>query len=231
MIAASRLTVAGSGNKFPASMNKLLLTFALFFALAAEATNPKTLLVLGDSIAAGYGLDREEAFPALIEEKIKEAGLNYRVINAGESGDTTAGGLRRISWHLRQPIDVVLLELGGNDGLRGIAPEETEKNLQGIIDKVRAKYPEAKIVIAGMEMPKNMGEEYVSKFREVFPRIAKENSAALVPFLLEGIAGKAEFNQPDRIHPTAEGHRIVANNVWKVLKPVLERSTQQATRP
>lgn len=231
MIAASRLTVAGSGNKFPASMNKLFLTFALFFALAAEATNPKTLLVLGDSIAAGYGLDREEAFPALIEEKIKEAGLNYRVINAGESGDTTAGGLRRISWHLRQPIDVVLLELGGNDGLRGIAPEETEKNLQGIIDKVRAKYPEAKIVIAGMEMPKNMGEEYVSKFREVFPKIAKENSAALVPFLLEGIAGKAEFNQPDRIHPTAEGHRIVANNVWKVLKPVLERSTQQATRP
>ena len=212
-------------------MNKLVWIFALFFALAAEASSPKTLLILGDSIAAGYGLDREEAFPALIEEKIKEAGLNYRVINAGESGDTTAGGLRRIGWHLRQPIDVVLVELGGNDGLRGIAPEETERNLQGIIDKVRGKYPEAKFVIAGMEMPKNMGADYVGKFREVFPKIAKENSAALVPFLLEGIAGKAEFNQPDRIHPTAEGHRIVANNVWKVLKPVLERPTQQANRP
>ncbi len=200
---------------------------ALFLAVGllpvfCEASSPKTILVLGDSIAAGYGLDPEEAFPALIEEKVIEAGLNFKVVNAGVSGDTTAGGLRRIGWLLRQPVDVFLLELGGNDGLRGIEPEATERNLQGIIDKVREKYPSAKIVIAGMQMPNNMGEEYVSKFREVFPKIAKENSAALIPFLLEGIGGKAEFNQPDRIHPTAEGHRIVANTVWKILKPVLE---------
>src|SRR5688572_25606059 len=199
----------------------LMLAISL---LCAAASEPKRIVVLGDSIAAGYGLDTEEAFPALIQEKIQRAGLNYAVINAGVSGDTTAGGLRRIGWLLRQPVHLLILELGGNDGLRGISPEETEKNLRGIIEKVREKYPSAQIVIAGMQMPENMGPEYVAKFRGIFPRVAKETKAALIPFLLEGVGGKAGLNQPDRIHPTAEGHRIVAENVWKTLKPLLEAS-------
>lgn len=198
----------------------ILLPVLLLTAVAAE---PKRILVVGDSIAAGYGLDPDEAFPMLIEEKIRKAGLNYTVVNAGVSGDTTAGGLRRISWLMRQPIDVLVLELGGNDGLRGIAPEETEKNLAGIIDKVREKFPEAVIVIAGMQMPENMGTEYTTKFREVFHRVAKEKSAALIPFLLEGVGGNAELNQADRIHPTAEGHRVIARTAWKILKPLLEK--------
>jgi len=199
--------------------------FCLFLALSllsVPAAEPKRILVLGDSIAAGYGLDQEEAFPALINEKIQQAGLHYTVVNAGVSGDTTAGGLRRIGWLLRQPVEILILELGGNDGLRGISPEETEKNLSGIIDKVREKYPAAQIVLTGMQMPENMGVEYSVKFRELFGRVAKEKKAALVPFLLEGVGGKAELNQPDRIHPTAEGHRIVAENLWKTLRPLLQ---------
>ncbi|MGZ8941054.1 MAG: arylesterase [Limisphaerales bacterium] len=199
-------------------------------ALTMPAAEPKTILVLGDSIAAGYGLDQEEAFPALLQEKIEKAGLNFKVVNAGLSGDTTAGGLRRISWLLRQPVDILLLELGGNDGLRGIDPDETEKNLQGIVVKVRQKNPKALIVIAGMQMPENMGKDYTARFREVFPRIARENNAALIPFFLEGVGGKADLNQPDRIHPTAEGHRIIAATVWKVLQPVLSGKSSEPIR-
>ena len=204
-------------------MRKHLSILALAASvLCAAGSEPKRIVVLGDSIAAGYGLDTEEAFPALIQQKIQRAGLNYTVVNAGLSGDTTAGGLRRIGWLLRQPVTILILELGGNDGLRGISPEETEKNLRGIIEKVREKYASAQIVLAGMQMPENMGPEYVTKFREIFPRVAKETRTALIPFLLEGVGGKADLNQPDRIHPTAEGHRIVAENVWKTLKPLLE---------
>lgn len=195
-------------------------------ALNVIAAEPKTILVLGDSIAAGYGLDPEEAFPALLEEKIQAAGLGYKVVNAGLSGDTTAGGLRRISWLLRQPVDVLLLELGGNDGLRGIDPDETEKNLQGIVEKVRQKNPKTVVVIAGMQMPENMGKDYTVRFREVFPRVARENNATLIPFLLDGVGGKADLNQPDRIHPTAEGHRIIAATIWKVLQPVLAKLSE-----
>ena len=186
--------------------------------LAAET---KTVLVLGDSIAAGYGLDPEEAFPALLQEKVDKSGLPYKVVNAGLSGDTTAGGLRRISWLLRQKVDVLLLELGGNDGLRGIDPDETRKNLRGIIAKVKEKNPNALIVIAGMQMPENMGKDYTTRFRDVFPTVAREHNATLIPFFLEGVGGKADLNQADRIHPTAEGHRIIAATIWKVLQPVL----------
>lgn len=221
------MTAWNFGHKFTGVMKRLLYLLPLFCWIALGAGEPKTILVLGDSIAAGYGLDPEESFPALVEEKITKAGLNYKVVNAGVSGDTTAGGLRRIGWLLKQPVDIVLIELGGNDGLRGIEPRETAKNLQGIIDKIRQKYPGAKIVIAGMQMPENMGAEYVTQFREVFPKIAKENNAALVPFLLEAVGGKSELNQPDRIHPTAEGHRIVAETVWKTLKPLLESGGRQ----
>ena len=179
------------------------------------------MVVLGDSLAAGYGVEPAEAYPALLQEKINAAGLNYMVVNAGVSGDTSADGLNRIDWLLRRPMDVLILELGGNDGLRGIPPLTTATNLQTIVDRVKQKYPGAQIVITGMQMPPNMGEAYITAFRNIFPALAKNNHAALVPFLLEGVGGKPELNQPDHIHPTAAGHRIVAENVWKVLKSIL----------
>jgi acyl-CoA thioesterase I len=201
-----------------------LLSVIFFFAFSIPTQGQtKALLVLGDSIAAGYGLEADQAFPALLQEKIDEAGLHYRVINGGLSGDTTAGGLRRIDWLLKQKIDLLLVELGGNDGLRGITPEETRKNLLGILTKAKEKYPKLKIVVAGMQMPANMGEDYTKKYRDVFPSVAKETGATLIPFLLEGVAGQVELNQPDRIHPNPEGHKIVAGTVWKILKPILEQ--------
>jgi acyl-CoA thioesterase-1 len=181
----------------------------------------KTVVVLGDSIAAGYGVDPSEAYPALLQEKIDGAGLSFTVVNAGVSGDTSADGLNRINWLLKRPIDVLVLELGGNDGLRGVPATATETNLQAIVNRVKQKYPRARFVIAGMQMPPNMGEAYTTAFRQIFPTLAERNHAALVPFLLEGVGGDPKLNQPDHIHPTAEGHRIVAENVWKVLKPVL----------
>jgi acyl-CoA thioesterase I len=192
-------------------------------AVAPEkpAAARKTVVVLGDSIAAGYGVDPSEAYPALLQEKIDAAGLNFTVINAGVSGDTSADGLNRINWLLKRKIDVLVLELGGNDGLRGVPVAATETNLQTIISRVKQKYPGAQFVIAGMQMPPNMGEAYTTAFRQIFPTLAERNHAALVPFLLEGVGGDPRLNQPDHIHPTAEGHRIVAENVWKVLKPVL----------
>jgi acyl-CoA thioesterase-1 len=191
----------------------------------------KTVVVLGNSIAAGYGVEPSQAYPALLQEKIRSAGLNFYVVNAGVSGDTTADGLNRINWILRRPLDVLILELGGNDGLRGIPPSATATNLQMIIDRVKQKNPRAQIIIAGMQMPPNMGEAYTSAFRDTFPALAKSNHAELVPFLLEGVGGKPELNQPDHIHPTAAGHRIVAENVWKVLEPVLKQMDLEISRP
>jgi acyl-CoA thioesterase-1 len=181
----------------------------------------KTVVVLGDSLAAGYGVEPSEAYPALLQQKLNAEGWDFTVVNAGVSGDTSADGLNRINWLLRRKIDVLILELGGNDGLRGIPPSTTEANLQATIDRVRQKYPAAKIVIAGMQMPPNMGAAYTTAFKGVFPDLARRNHAALIPFLLEGVGGKPELNQADHIHPTAAGHRIVAENVWRVLKPVL----------
>ncbi len=204
-----------------------LLLAVLFMLLAgnipaAENATAKNVLILGDSLAAGYGIQREEAFPALLQKKIEAAKLPYRIVNGGVSGDTTAGGLRRIDWMLKQPVDVLIVELGGNDGLRGIPPAETKKNLQGIIDKAKQKYPQVRVVVAGMQMPPNMGEDYTKAFAEVFPAVAKANQATLIPFLLEGVGGQADLNQPDGIHPTPKGHEVVAENVWKVLAPVLK---------
>jgi len=183
---------------------------------------PRTILFLGNSLAAGYGLDPELAFPALIQQKIDSLGWNFKVINAGVSGETSAGGLRRMDWLLQRQVDVLFLELGANDGLRGIPLEHTKQNLQGIIARVRAKNPAVKIVIAGMMVPPNLGADYTRAFRAIFPDLAKRNQAALVPFLLEGVGGVPELNLPDGIHPTAAGHRLVAQNVWKVLRPVLQ---------
>src|SRR5436190_9432373 len=190
------------------SIKWLALLLAMAVSSCASEAERRTVLILGDSLAAGYGVDLDEAFPALLQKKIDAAGLKYEVVNAGVSGDTTAGGLRRIDWLLRRKIDVLVLELGGNDGLRGISPATTRTNLQTIIDRTKAKYPEVKVVVAGMQMPPNMGQEYTAAFRTIFPEIAATNKAVLVPFLLEGVGGKPELNQPDQIHPNPEGHRI-----------------------
>ena len=204
------------------------------FALASLAwssdqpgamANRPTVVILGDSLAAGYGLDLSEAFPALLQKKIDAAGLKFLVVNAGLSGDTSAGGLRRIDWLLKRRVDVLVLELGGNDGLRGIPVASTKTNLQAIVDRTKQKYPQARLVIAGMQMPPNMGADYTAAFARLFPDLARANQASLIPFLLEGVGGKPELNLPDQIHPTAEGHRIVAENVWKILRPVLENGT------
>ncbi|HEX8357047.1 MAG TPA: arylesterase [Segetibacter sp.] len=183
----------------------------------------KSILFFGNSLTAGYGLDLSESFPSVIQEKIDSAHLPFKVVNAGVSGETSSGGNSRIDWILKQPVDIFVLELGANDGLRGIPVAETKKNLQAIIDKVKAKYPSAKLVLAGMQVPPNMGQQYATNFRNMFPDLARKNNMELVPFLLEGVGGVRELNQPDAIHPTAEGAKIVAENVWKVLKEVLEK--------
>ncbi|MBA2499301.1 MAG: arylesterase [Chitinophagaceae bacterium] len=181
----------------------------------------KTILFFGNSLTAGYGLEQVEAFPALIQKKIDSLNLPYTVINAGVSGETTSGGSARIDWILRQPIDVFVLELGANDGLRGIPVTETRNNLQLIIDKVKEKYPESTLVLAGMQVPPNMGAQYSKEFREIFPSLAQENNMILIPFLLEGVGGERALNQDDGIHPTAEGHAMLADNIWKAVKDSL----------
>lgn len=196
--------------------------YALFIAMAFFIqTKPKVILFFGDSLTAGYGLSPEEAFPALSEKELVKTGKNVKVVNAGLSGETSAGGLSRIDWVLRQPIDVFVLELGANDGLRGLPVDQTKKNLQAIIDKVKAKNPNVKIVVTGMMVPPNMGSTYTKQFSAVFPEIAKQNKATLMPFLLEGVAGNVKLNQADGIHPNIEGHKIVATNITKVLSPLL----------
>jgi len=187
----------------------------------ANTGNAKNVLFYGNSLTAGYGVEPSEAFPVLVQTKIDSLQLPYRVINAGLSGETTAGGLGRIDWILRQRVDVFVLELGGNDGLRGIPLSSTASNLQAIIDKVRKKYPEAKMVLAGMQVPPNMGKKYATAFREVFQQLAGKNNITLIPFLLEHVGGIPSLNQGDGIHPNVEGHKIVANNVWAVLSPML----------
>ncbi len=182
----------------------------------------RRILFFGNSLTAGLGLDPAQAFPALIQDKIDSLGWAFEVVNAGLSGETTAGGLRRIDWVLQQPADVFVLELGANDGLRGISTDDTRKNLQAIFDKARAANPRVKLVMAGMQIPPNLGADYTEAFSDIFPTIAQQNEAALIPFLLDGVAGDPSLNLPDGIHPTVEGHRILAENVWRVLKPVLE---------
>ena len=185
-------------------------------------TNTKTILFFGNSLTAGYGVAPSQAFPSLIQNKIDSLNLPYKVINAGVSGETSSGGNSRIDWILKQPVDVFVLELGGNDGLRGIPVSETTKNLQAIIDKVKAKYPDVKLVLAGMQVPPNMGQSYASEFRTMYPALAAKNNMVLIPFLLEGVGGEVKLNLEDGIHPTPEGHQMVAETVWKYLSDVLK---------
>ena len=192
-------------------------------AVAEEADSTRTVLFYGDSLTAGYGIDREQAFPALIQARIDSLGWDFEVFNAGLSGETSAGGLRRIDWILRQKVDVFALELGANDGLRGIDLKDTRSNLQGIVDRVKAKYPDVVLVVVGMQMPPNLGPEYTAEFKGLYSSLAEQNGAALIPFLLAGVGDRPELNLPDGNHPTVAGHKVVAENVWAVLGPLLEQ--------
>lgn len=185
--------------------------------------NPKkTILVFGDSIAAGYGIVKEQAFPAVLQEKIDSLGLNYTVLNGGLSGETTAGGLRRINWVLQREVDIMILELGGNDGLRGIDLNSTKENLQQIINRAQAKNPEMKIIIAGMQVPPNLGIEYTRSFQDLYTELAKENDLPIIPLLLDDVGGYEQFMQADQIHPNVAGHRVVAQTVWETLYPIIK---------
>jgi len=191
-------------------------------AAKAPTAKKKIIVFFGNSLTAGYGLDDpSQGFAGLIQKRIDSLGLHYKVVNAGVSGETTSGGNSRIDWLLKQPLDVFVLELGGNDGLRGIPVSETRKNLQEILDKVKAKYPDVKRVLAGMQIPPNMGQKYASEFKDVYADLAKKNDITLIPFLLEGVGGESKLNQADGIHPTAEGHKILAENVWIRIKDLL----------
>ncbi len=226
---------------------KLIIAFGLFIIISCNSSEPnqntiaenkedktikpesqtkeeqkvKHIVFFGNSLSAGYGVAPEECFAGLIEKRIDSLELPYKVINAGLSGETTAGGASRINWILKQTVDIFILELGGNDALRGIKPESSYENLQSIIDNTRKKYPEVKIIIAGMMAPPNMGNDFTEQFRGMFPKLAKENSTLLIPFLLEGVGGIPSLNLADGIHPNQEGHKIVAENVWEILKNVL----------
>jgi acyl-CoA thioesterase-1 len=190
-------------------------------ATSAPADDRPVILCVGTSLTAGLGLDPSEAYPALLQAKVDAAGLRYRVVNAGVSGETSAGARRRISWLMRQPVAVLIVETGANDGLRGQPPEATRENIQAILDAARRQKPPPKVVLAGMEALPNYGEPYRQSFRAIYPQLARASGAALVPFLLQGVAGDAKLNQPDGIHPTAGGQRLVAENVWRVLRPLL----------
>jgi acyl-CoA thioesterase-1 len=202
----------------------------LFAALAALPLAGRaaehTLLFFGDSLTAGYGLadPDTESYPARVQGKIDAEHLPWHVVNAGLSGETSAGGLRRIDWVLNQKADIIVLELGANDGLRGTAPEVTAANLQGIIDRIRAREPQARIVLAGMRMPPSMGQDYAEAFHAVFPALAKKNHLVLIPFILDRVAAVPDLNQGDGIHPTAAGAVIVADGVWRVIRPLLAGS-------
>lgn len=189
--------------------------------VTATIEKKKTIVFFGNSLTAGYGLTPDQAFPALIQKKIDSLNLPYQVVNAGVSGETTSGGKTRIDWILQQPVDIFVLELGANDGLRGVELPVIRKNLQDIINNVKAKYPQSKLLLAGMQIPPNLGINYSTGFRELFAELAQANSIALIPFLLEGVGGETALNLQDGIHPTADGHRILAENVWKELQKLL----------
>ena len=207
--AAWLLALAALGLVLPASTG------------AGEESGHALVLFFGDSLTAGYGVEPEQAFPALLQVRLDSLGRDVRIVNAGLSGETTAAGLRRIDWILRRPVDVFVLELGGNDGLRGLPLEQAEHNLQGILGRVKAKCPDAALIVAGVRLPPNLGPVYTDAFEAMFPRLAAANGAVLIPRLLEGVGGDRELMRPDGIHPNAAGHRRVAETVWAQLAPLL----------
>ncbi len=211
LLAAWLTSCSGSTEKKEAEEGKQVV----------DTTPKKTILFFGNSLTAGYGIDPEESFAGRTQSRLDSLKKEYRVINGGLSGETTAGGLSRLDWFLEEEPYLFVLELGGNDGLRGIALTETKKNLLAIVDKVRAKYPNTKIILAGMQIPPNMGQEYTEEFKAIYPAVAKEKNIELISFLLEGVAGDPDLNLPDGIHPTAEGHRLVMETLWPYISKAL----------
>ncbi len=199
----------------------------LLCALSTSASPMKTILVLGDSLSDGFQLPRSDAYPALIANKLRAAGLNFQVTNASASGGTTEGGLQRLPPHLKRKIDIFILELGINDAFRGVPVDQIRANLQAIIDQVKARNPSVRVVIAGMQLPNYAADDYVSAFGKMFGELATKNGAALVPYLLDGVAGDPSLNLPDGIHPNAAGQRILAENVWRVLEPVARQTAAE----
>ncbi len=206
----------------------LLLGVASVEAARNDSSGTKTILVFGDSLSDGFLLSRSEAYPALLISKLKAAGLSYEVINASQSGGTTEDGLARLPPHLRHPIDIFVLELGINDAFRGSPVDKIRENLQSLIDQVRARNPGVRVVVVGMQWPNHSGDDYIEAFGRMFVDLAQKNQAALVPYLLEGVSGHADLNLPDGLHPNAAGHRILAENVWRVLEPVAREVSTKA---
>lgn len=212
---------------YPAAL--LVVPLSIMLAQVVSAAEKKTILVFGDSLSDGFMLQRSEAYPALLAEKLHAAGLNFQVTNASAAGGTTQGGLERLPPHLKRRIDIFILELGINDALHGLPVDQIENNLQRIIDKVKARNPTVRLVIAGMQLPNYKADDYVSAFGKMFGDLASKNNAALVPYLLQGVAGDPSLNLPDGIHPNAAGQKILAENVWRVLEPIareIEASAQ-----
>jgi acyl-CoA thioesterase-1 len=214
-----------------------VVSFALIFlaqsvtAASHDSSPVKRILVLGDSLSQGFGLTSSQAYPALLAEKLRGAGLNFEIINASQSGGTTEGGLQRLPGHLKRKIDIFILELGINDAFRGVPISEIRNNLQAIIDMVKARNPNVRIIIAGMRLPNYAEDAYVFAFGQIYADLAAKNNAALIPYLLEGVGGDPVLNQPDHVHPTAAGQSILAENVWRVLVPIArETAAEAATR-
>src|SRR5881396_2924576 len=204
---------------------------SILFAPPASAAETKTILVLGDSLSQGFGLAPSEAYPILLAKKLRATGLNFRVINASAAGGTTEGGLERLPAHLKRKIDNFILELGINDAFRGVPVDQIQSNLQQIIDKVKARNPDVRVVIAGMQQPNYATDDYVAAFGKMFAELASKNGTLLVPYLLDGVAGDPSLNLPDGIHPNAAGQKVLADNVWRVLEPVArETAAESASR-
>ena len=213
------------------AITALSAILSIVAAQPAAAAEKKAILVFGDSLSDGFMLQRSEAYPALLAKKLQAAGLNFQVTNASASGGTTQGGLERLPPHLKHRIDIFILELGINDAFRGLPVDQIQNNLQQIIDKVKARNPNVRVVIAGMQLPNYAADDYVSAFGKIFGELAAKNGAALVPYLLEGVAGDPSLNLADGIHPNAAGQKILAENVWRVLEPIardIEASTERS---
>src|SRR5438874_8013503 len=208
------------------------ISLAQFVAAAPRDSSPvKRILVLGDSLSAGFGLRSTQAYPALLTEKLRAASLEFEITNASQSGGTTAGGLQRLPAHLKRKIDIFILELGINDAFTGVPIAQIRSNLQAIIDMVKARYPNARIIIAGMQLPNYTDDPYVSAFGQIYADLAAKNNAALIPYLLQGVAGDPLLNQPDHVHPNAAGQKILADNAWRVLEPIArETAAEPAAR-
>ena len=211
--------------------NQVALWSALISILCAPAaadaaptsSQMKTILVLGNSLSAGFGLKSSQAYPALLAKKLRAAGLNFQVTDASQSGGTTEGGLERLPAHLKRKIDIFILELGINDAFRGVPVDQIQNNLQQMIDKVKARNPDMRVLIAGMQLPNYAADDYVFAFGKMFSELAAKNGASLVPYLLDGVAGDPSLNLPDGIHPNAAGQKILAENVWRILEPVARK--------